>query len=95
MRVLSFITDTPTVQTILHHLALPHRPPPLTPARAPPQAELEFDQTSTLPSLRSGEPAGHEIACREDLGPHGFDPSDPEPLPEPDFAQSPPGHWDA
>ncbi|MEX1258765.1 MAG: hypothetical protein WEG36_14210 [Gemmatimonadota bacterium] len=71
MRVLSFITGPPTVQAILLHLALPHRPPPLTPARAPPQAELDFDQTSA------------------------FDPSDPEPLPEPDFDQSPPGDWDA
>ncbi len=71
MRVISFITDTPTVETILHHLALPYRPPPLTPARAPPQAELDFDQTSA------------------------FDPSDPEPLSDPDFDQSPPGDWDA
>jgi hypothetical protein len=26
-------------------LGLPHRPPQVTPARAPPQAELAFDQT--------------------------------------------------
>ncbi|MEX1257135.1 MAG: hypothetical protein WEG36_05910 [Gemmatimonadota bacterium] len=45
MRVISFITDPPTVQAILLHLALPHRPPRLTPALAPPQAELSFDQT--------------------------------------------------
>jgi hypothetical protein len=46
MRVLAFITDPPVVHAVLLHLGLPHRPPPLTPARGPPQAELAFDQTS-------------------------------------------------
>jgi hypothetical protein len=45
MRILAFITDPPVVQGILLHLDLPHRPPPLAPARGPPQAELPFDQT--------------------------------------------------
>lgn len=45
MKIISFLTDPPTVQAILLHLDLPHRPPPLTPARAPPQVELSFDQT--------------------------------------------------
>ena len=45
MRILAFVTQPQTVQTILLHLGLPHRPPPLTPARAPPQAEIDFDQT--------------------------------------------------
>jgi hypothetical protein len=50
MRVISFITDPPTVRTILLHLELPHRPSPLAPARAPPQAGYE----KTSSSLRRG-----------------------------------------
>jgi len=53
MRIISFLTDPPTVQTILRHLDLPHRPPPLAPARAPPQVELAFDQT---PDVDLAEP---------------------------------------
>ena len=55
MRVISFITDPPTVRTILLHLEIPHRPPTLAPARAPPQAELSFDQTSAF-DLTEPEP---------------------------------------
>jgi hypothetical protein len=55
MRVISFLTDPPTVRDILRHLGIPDRPPPLAPARAPPQAEIEFDQTPALdPTL--GDP---------------------------------------
>jgi hypothetical protein len=45
MKVLASLTDPPTVEAILLHLDLPHRPPPVAPARGPPQAELSFDQT--------------------------------------------------
>ena len=45
LRILAFLTDPPVVEGILRHLALPHRPPRLAPARAPPQAEIDFDQT--------------------------------------------------
>ncbi len=41
-RVIAFITDTHVVTAILAHLGLPTLPPALTPARAPPQAELGF-----------------------------------------------------
>ena len=51
MKILAFVTDPPTVETILHHLDLPHGPPPLTPARGPPQAELSFDQTPEFDQL--------------------------------------------
>ncbi len=70
MRIISFITLPSTVQDILLHLDLPLRPPRVSPAWGPPQAELHFDQSPTfelaapeaipeLPSLRSGEPAGY------------------------------------
>jgi hypothetical protein len=42
MRVISAITQQPVVQRILKHLGLPTDVPRFTPARAPPQAELDF-----------------------------------------------------
>jgi hypothetical protein len=35
MRILTFLTDPPVVQGILLHLDLPHRHPPIVPARGP------------------------------------------------------------
>ncbi|MDA0330300.1 MAG: IS91 family transposase, partial [Gemmatimonadetes bacterium] len=40
MRILAFLTDPPVVSAILLHLDLPHKPPPLSPARGPPQSDL-------------------------------------------------------
>jgi hypothetical protein len=48
MKILAFLNDPPVVRDILLHLDLPHQPPPLAPARGPPQAELAFDQTPDL-----------------------------------------------
>ena len=45
MRIISFITLPSTVERILLHLNLPHRPPRVSPARGPPQAELDLDQS--------------------------------------------------
>jgi hypothetical protein len=45
MRIIAFLTDPPLVRTILLHLDLPDRPPPIAPARGPPQAEIDFVQT--------------------------------------------------
>jgi hypothetical protein len=39
--VIAFITDPPVVQRILAHLDLPTTPPPIAPARGPPQTELD------------------------------------------------------
>ena len=64
MSIIAFITDPVPLHAILSHLDLPTRPPPLSPARAPPQGIFEFDQTG------------------------GFDPTDPEPIPEFEFDQS-------
>jgi hypothetical protein len=46
MRILAFLTDPPLVSAILLHLDLPNLPPPLSPARGPPQGDLLLDQTS-------------------------------------------------
>jgi hypothetical protein len=49
---------------------LPHRPPPVSPARGPPQSEFLLDQSPS------------------------FDAEDPEPVPDFQFDQSPPGDFD-
>ena len=71
MRILAFLTDPPVVSAILLHLDLPHLPPPLSPARGPPQGDFLLDQTSA------------------------FDPTEPEPVPEYTFDQSPPDEFDS
>ena len=45
MRIIAFVTDPVPVRSILSYLDLPSRPPPLSPARAPPQGLFEFDQS--------------------------------------------------
>jgi len=40
MRILAFLTDPGVVRPILRHLHIPEHPPPITPARGPPQTEL-------------------------------------------------------
>ncbi len=45
MSIIAFVTDPVPVRSILSYLDLPSRPPPLSPARAPPQGLFEFDQT--------------------------------------------------
>ena len=66
MSIIAFITDPIPLRAILSYLDLPSRPPLLSPARAPPQTDFGFDQSS------------------------GFDPTDPEPIPELEFDQSVP-----
>jgi hypothetical protein len=48
MRILAFITAAEPADAILTHLGLPTGPPPLTPARGPPQPELSFDAEPDL-----------------------------------------------
>lgn len=53
MRVLAFLTDPPVVSAILLHLELPHLPPPVSPARGPPQRDLLLDQTPVVDPLEA------------------------------------------
>ena len=67
MKILAFLTDPPVVRAILLHLesgpprnaciawgeGLPHRPPPLSPARGPPQIEFLTDLS---PAFDPSEP---------------------------------------
>jgi len=49
MRIIAFITDPPTIERILTHIGETPKPPPVMPARGPPQQEFEFDQTANMP----------------------------------------------
>jgi hypothetical protein len=42
MKLIAFITHGPTIERILDHLGLPTQPPPIAPARDPPQVEMMF-----------------------------------------------------
>jgi hypothetical protein len=59
------------VDAILTHLGLPTDPPPLTPARGPPQAELAFDAD---PDLDLDQTPMYDL-------------TEPEPIPGFDFDQ--------
>ncbi len=67
MRIISFITLPSTVQDILLHLDLPHRPPRVSPARGPPQAELHFDQSPAF-----------DLAAPQPIPEFDFDQSTPD-----------------
>ena len=57
MRILAFLTDPPTVAAILVHLEMPHTPPPISPARGPPQGDFLLDQTLTSCSISPAPPS--------------------------------------
>jgi hypothetical protein len=48
MRIIAFIQDPPVIERILHHIGEPTQPPEVLPARAPPQAEMDFAQGGGL-----------------------------------------------
>ena len=67
MKIISFITLPSTVQRILLHLDRPHRPPRVSPARGPPQAEFDFDQSPAC-----------DLAAPEPIPEFEFDQSPPD-----------------
>ena len=46
MRIIAFVLDPPVIERILGHIDEPTMPPAVAPARSPPQAEINFDQTA-------------------------------------------------
>jgi len=46
MRIIAFVLDPSVIERVLGHLGEPTVPPVTAPARSPPQAEMEFDQTA-------------------------------------------------
>jgi hypothetical protein len=50
MKIIAFLTDPASLSRILNYLGVPTKPPPLHPARAPPQKDFEFaDPEPTWP----------------------------------------------
>jgi hypothetical protein len=43
MRIIAFVTDTASITCILDHVGEPTQPPPVSPARGPPEWEAPFD----------------------------------------------------
>ena len=83
-RILAFLTDPPVVHSILVHLDLPHRPPPLAPARGPPGTarsvvgDFLFDQS---PGADLTEPDPVAELDLDQSGPEfDFDQSLPDPF---------------
>jgi hypothetical protein len=46
MRLIAFIMEPVVVEKILSHIGEPTEPPAVSPARAPPQVEMDFDQVA-------------------------------------------------
>ena len=80
---IAFLTEPEPICQILAHIGEPTSPPLIHPARGPPQAEL---------AMGNGQLDYDEAAlesCPDDLDQSpGFDPTNPEPIPEDDFDQS-------
>ena len=62
-----FVNKWETLHAVLLHLDLPHRPPRVSPARGPPQAELHLDQSPAF-----------DLAASEALPEFEFDQSSPQ-----------------
>jgi hypothetical protein len=54
-RVVAFLTERKPIQQILAHLGLPHEPPHVAPARAPPRTEM-FDDPCQTGNLDTAAP---------------------------------------
>jgi hypothetical protein len=48
MRIIAFILERPVIEQILGHIGEPTTPPAVSPARPPPQGEMELDQGAGL-----------------------------------------------
>ena len=80
---IAFLTDPEPISQILVHIGEPTSPPPLHPARGPPQTEFSLG-----PSGAKQDEVAQE-SFPDDLNQTpGFDPTEPEPVPEDDFDQT-------
>ena len=52
MRIISFIEDSHTIREVLPHINEPTQPPPITPARGPPEPECNYDQIAYLSHIK-------------------------------------------
>jgi len=80
---IAFLTDPVPVTQILAHIAEPTSPPLTHPARGPPQTELAMGAAGGQAEEVVQESSPDDL----DQTPH-FDPTEPEPVSEPDFDQT-------
>jgi hypothetical protein len=80
---IAFLTDPLPITKILAHIGQPTSPPPLHPARGPPQTEFLVDLGGPSPEDVAQECLPDDF----DQSP-AFDPAGPESVPEEDFDQS-------
>ena len=81
---IAFLTDPEPITQILAHIGEPTSPPPLYPARGPPQTEFLLDIGGHEPE----DVAQEYLPDDFDQSPE-FDPAVPEAVPDDDFDQSP------
>ena len=46
MKIVAFLEESEVVESILRHIGEPTQAPAILPARPPPQAEMDFDQSA-------------------------------------------------
>jgi len=68
LKIISFINDPVVIDRILSHLGMPSRPPPLSPARGPPEPELPFESSEHSGEPVSGEPVVDPDVVDDDPG---------------------------
>jgi len=79
MRILAFLTDPAVVRPILRHLRIPEHPPPISPARGPPQTEvLAVDPPSPWDGASHGSPGSPRRDPFDQSLPGGAGPGAPE-----------------
>jgi hypothetical protein len=61
MRIIAFVTDTASVTHILQHLGEPTQPPPVSPARGPPQRQEPLDPSPVLDPPEAEPAPGFEF----------------------------------
>jgi len=80
--ILSGLTDPEPVSQILAHIGEPTSPPLIHPPRDPPQTELDMGIAGGNTEEAVQEPFPDDLDQTS-----GFDPVEPEPVPEDDFDQ--------
>ena len=82
---IAFLTEPESICQILAHIGEPTSPPPIHPARGPPQTELAMGPMR--PDVGQADEVAQESFPDDlDQSPE-FDPTDPEPIPEDNLDQ--------
>jgi hypothetical protein len=68
MRIIAFILDRPVIERILGHIGEPTTSPSVSPARAPPQGEMDFDQVDQGAGLPEWPDMDQTAGTSDDTG---------------------------